>query len=111
MRNAQVQVIRALVAPYQHMMDKLTIDVLTIDAVQGQERDVIVLSLVRSKPAGAQKNLEFVMNDKRANVALTRARHALWVVGNEETLGGVADGQCSLCTAVLTHVPRAVCVH
>ena len=59
----------------------LTVD--SIDAFQGQERDVIVISLVRSNPDG---EIGFLADVRRMNVALTRAKRKLIVIGDSSTL-------------------------
>ncbi len=55
----------------------------TIDGFQGQERDVIIISLVRSNADG---NIGFLNELRRMNVAITRAKMKLIIVGNADTL-------------------------
>ena len=64
----------------------ISLDINTIDAFQGQERDVIYISLVRSNPKG---EIGFLSDYRRMNVALTRARHRLVIVGDSGTIGGI----------------------
>ena len=59
-------------------------NVRTIDSCQGREFNIIVFSCVRSNE---NKDLGFVNNARRINVALTRAKHGMIIVGNSETLG------------------------
>jgi len=61
--------------------DLLTID--SIDGFQGQERDIIVISLVRSNNTG---EIGFLADTRRMNVALTRAKRKLIVIGDSATL-------------------------
>ncbi|XP_010468205.1 PREDICTED: uncharacterized ATP-dependent helicase C29A10.10c-like [Camelina sativa] len=69
---------------YSSVSDNLfTLNVRSVDGFQGGEEDVIIISTVRSNGNG---NIGFLSNRQRANVALTRARHCLWVIGNERTL-------------------------
>lgn len=56
----------------------------TIDSFQGQERDVIYISLVRSNENG---EIGFLSDTRRMNVALTRARKKLVVIGDSATIG------------------------
>jgi hypothetical protein len=56
------------------------IEVSTVDGFQGREKDIIIISCVRSQGMG------FVADVRRMNVALTRARHACWVVGDSRAL-------------------------
>lgn len=56
----------------------------TIDGFQGQERDIVYLSLVRSN---AKSEIGFLSDYRRMNVAMTRARKLLVVVGDSATIG------------------------
>ena len=56
----------------------------TVDGFQGQERDVVVISLVRANEAG---DIGFLRDLRRMNVAMTRARMKLVIVGDASTLG------------------------
>jgi len=60
----------------------VTID--TIDSFQGQERDVVIISLVRSNPEG---EIGFLKDYRRMNVAMTRAKKKLILIGDSATLG------------------------
>ncbi|MEY3052523.1 MAG: hypothetical protein RLY31_2308 [Bacteroidota bacterium] len=86
-----------IIAPYReqvlHMvtatandptLKDVKLDINTIDAFQGQERDVIYLSLVRSNPKG---DIGFLADYRRMNVAMTRARKLLVLVGDSATIG------------------------
>ena len=55
----------------------------TVDGFQGQERDIIYISLVRSNDT---KEIGFLNDIRRMNVALTRARQRLVVIGDSATL-------------------------
>jgi superfamily I DNA and/or RNA helicase len=65
----------------EDFQSKISVD--TIDSFQGQERDVIFISLVRSNQQGS---IGFLTDIRRMNVAMTRARKKLVVVGNSETI-------------------------
>lgn len=86
--KAQVKTLRELLAAspmlssYEHL-----ISVNTVDGFQGQERDLIYISLTRSNDRG---EIGFLGDARRMNVALTRARKKLVVVGDSATLGGHA---------------------
>ena len=62
----------------------LNIRVNSIDGFQGQEEDVIYISLVRSNPDG---EIGFLKDYRRLNVAMTRARYKLVLIGDMSTLG------------------------
>jgi len=59
----------------------------TVDGFQGQERDVIYISLVRSNP---KSEIGFLSDYRRMNVAMTRARKLLVVIGDSATIGNNA---------------------
>lgn len=59
----------------------------TIDSFQGQEQEVIILSLVRSND---EADIGFLKDYRRMNVALTRAKEQLFVIGDSATIGGDA---------------------
>ncbi len=61
-----------------------SVSIRSVDGFQGQERELIIFSAVRSNDLG---QLGFLDDDKRMNVLLTRARKGLIVIGNGDTLG------------------------
>ena len=82
--RAQVQYLkriikkRAFFKPFRHL-----ISVNTVDGFQGQERDVILISLVRANDTG---QIGFLRDLRRMNVAITRARMKLFILGDAPTL-------------------------
>ena len=82
--RGQARLIRRLLK-MQHYFRRLKrhITVGTVDGFQGQERDVIVISLVRDNVEG---NIGFLRDLRRMNVAITRARMKLIIIGNAQTL-------------------------
>jgi superfamily I DNA and/or RNA helicase len=82
--RAQVQYLRSQLKkkeyfkPFRHL-----ISVNTVDGFQGQERDIIVISLVRSNDEG---QIGFLRDLRRMNVAITRARMKLIILGDTSTM-------------------------
>lgn len=86
--NGQVQLIKTMIASDGELRDLLTklpvsIEVKSVDGYQGRERDVIIFSAVRSNRQG---RIGFLNDWRRMNVALTRAKSALLVVADLDTL-------------------------
>ncbi|GAA4408507.1 AAA domain-containing protein [Nibrella viscosa] len=65
---------------------RASLSVNTIDSFQGQERDIVYISLVRSNTEG---EIGFLADIRRMNVAMTRARKKLVIVGDSATLAGL----------------------
>jgi len=83
--KAQVEYLKLLTEKLTFPADKVVkISVNTVDGFQGQERDIILISLVRSNELG---EIGFLSDIRRMNVALTRAKKKLVVVGDSSTLG------------------------
>ncbi|XP_052204547.1 uncharacterized protein LOC127809633 [Diospyros lotus] len=80
---AQVVAIQDKLGKKYEKLDGFTVKVKTIDGFQGREEDVIVITTVRSNSTGS---VGFVTSPLRTKVALTRARHCLWILGNDGTL-------------------------
>ena len=90
----------AVIAPYRAQVDVLNrsiddacggdavlrarIECSTVDAFQGQEREVVFISLTRSNASG---EIGFLEEYRRMNVAMTRAKHRLLVIGDGATVG------------------------
>ncbi|KAL6652178.1 hypothetical protein ACP70R_011103 [Stipagrostis hirtigluma subsp. patula] len=81
--NAQVRAIQEKLGKSCDTYDGFSVKVKSVDGFQGAEEDVIIVSTVRSNRIGS---VGFLTNLQRTNVALTRAKHCLWIVGNGVTL-------------------------
>jgi len=79
-----------LISPYQGQVDALKTalgtkhKISTVDSIQGQEAEGIIISLVRSNDA---QEIGFLQDYRRMNVALTRAQNRLIVIGDSATIG------------------------
>ena len=82
--RAQVQYLKRLLKKYEFFKPyRRLISVNTVDGFQGQERDVILISLVRSNDEG---QIGFLKDLRRMNVAMTRARMKLIILGDKSTM-------------------------
>ena len=82
--RAQVQYLRRLLMKREYFKPfRRYISINTVDGFQGQERDVIVISLVRSNDEG---QIGFLRDLRRMNVAITRARMKLIILGDKQTM-------------------------
>ncbi|MBN2501159.1 MAG: AAA family ATPase [Anaerolineales bacterium] len=90
--RAQGRAIRKLlsqVLPSREMLSELVVD--TVERMQGQEREVVLLSMTTSNPAFAGRLAEFYFQPERLNVSITRPRTKLIVVGSSHVLNAQPD--------------------
>ena len=82
--RAQVQYLRHRIKKHEYFKPfRQLISVNTVDGFQGQERDIILISLVRSNDEG---QIGFLRDLRRMNVAITRARMKLIILGDSQTM-------------------------
>ena len=82
--RAQVQLLRRMLMKWEFFKPfRRQISINTVDGFQGQERDIIVISMVRSNDEG---QIGFLRDLRRMNVAITRARMKLIILGDRETM-------------------------
>ncbi len=81
----------AVISPYEDQVDRISrevdekyLEIDTVDGFQGREKEVVILSLVRSNETG---NIGFLKDVRRLNVSLTRAKRKLVVIGDSATVG------------------------
>ncbi len=96
--DAQVIELRRLLADDQSTRKAITINVSTIDAFQGREADVTIYSVTRSNP---DSRIGFLAERRRLNVALSRARDLLVIVGDHSS---TTSGQGNPLREVLDHI-------
>jgi helicase MOV-10 len=92
-----------IICPYRGQRDLIMekyqrahpeIEIGTVDAFQGREKKIIIMSLVRSQT----RHVGFLKNEKRLNVSLTRAKALLIIIGNAATLQ-----KCSIWNKFITY--------
>ncbi|WP_292602072.1 IGHMBP2 family helicase [Methanobrevibacter sp. UBA212] len=76
-----------IISPYADQVkiiqENTEIEVKTVDGFQGREKEIIIISTVRSNDKG---NIGFLSDLRRLNVAITRAKRKLIIIGNKDTL-------------------------
>ncbi|KAF6024176.1 DNA2 [Bugula neritina] len=78
--QAQVQLLKS-------MLSTSDVEVNTVDQYQGRDKSIIIISFARTEVSSNSKKTEGILSDaRRLNVALTRAKHKLILVGNREVL-------------------------
>lgn len=89
----------SVISPYKFQISIITralsktyeeVEISSIDGFQGRENSVIILSMVKSNPSGS---VGFIADEKRLNVAITRARDMLCVVGNSQALRSIKPSE------------------
>ena len=103
-RQRDIRPVVGIISGYQAQVSELTgridpdnptrwqnlqIEVATVDSFQGRECDVVLYSTVRSNPQG---NIGFLRDYRRVNVALSRAKHLLAIVGDDYMMRNAATG-------------------
>eukprot|EP00537_Pseudo-nitzschia_pungens_P007889 CAMPEP_0172377752 /NCGR_PEP_ID=MMETSP1060-20121228/69070_1 /TAXON_ID=37318 /ORGANISM="Pseudo-nitzschia pungens, Strain cf. cingulata" /LENGTH=1157 /DNA_ID=CAMNT_0013105461 /DNA_START=1692 /DNA_END=5165 /DNA_ORIENTATION=+ len=79
--NGQVELLRNLLLP-----EFPRLEIRSVDGFQGGEREAVVLSLVRSSEKGGRDGIGFLRDDRRQNVAVTRAKRHLALICDSETV-------------------------
>lgn len=101
--NGQVRLLTSLLqARHAQLLETGAVVISTVDGFQGKEADFVIFSTVRCNAAG---RLGFVSDARRMNVALTRARRGLVVVGSAQTLRNDANWRAWL-SWLASHAPR-----
>jgi superfamily I DNA and/or RNA helicase len=99
---AQVADLKQQLAPLRDRLRHLSITVMSVDAVQGRESDVAIFSVTRSN---ARAELGFIGPDywRRINVALSRARFGLTIVGDAGFIRGTTGALKKVLTYIDSH--------
>eukprot|EP00127_Corallochytrium_limacisporum_P002683 Clim_evm119s134 gene=Clim_evmTU119s134 len=86
--NAQVALLRSMVADAVPNIEPGTIEIGSVDGFQGREKEAVILSFVRSNN---DREVGFLADIRRINVAVTRARRHLCVICDSETMSSNSD--------------------
>jgi superfamily I DNA and/or RNA helicase len=99
---AQVAELKQQLAPLRDRLRRLAITVMSVDAVQGRESDVTIFSVTRSN---ARSDLGFIGPDywRRINVALSRARFGLTIVGDTGFIKGTTGALKKVLSYIESH--------
>ena len=81
--NGQRKCIMKKIREHQNLRSHTSIKVVTVDSYQGEENDIVLLSLVRSN---RNRAIGFLSSDNRACVALSRARRGFYIFGNAQLM-------------------------
>ncbi|KAF7061534.1 hypothetical protein CFC21_068220 [Triticum aestivum] len=81
--KAQVRAIQESLALEHDKYGGLSVKIRTVDGFQGAEEDVVIFSAVRANTHGS---VGFLSDQRRTNVAQTRAKHCFWILGDAATL-------------------------
>jgi AAA domain len=102
--QAQVNLINSKLAPHGFGTRNSGLLATTVDSSQGCESDLVIVSFVRTchrTSGGARRIAGFLTDDRRINVALTRARYELICIGNAENM--VANSEIGTLQALARH--------
>ena len=108
--RAQCALIRRKLSAYKDIMAHKSIIVETVDRMQGQEREMVFISLAAGDLGYMSELTNFIFNPNRFNVALSRAKNKLFIVGNIDAIKAVAnETNCNwlsnlLCSEYVTEV-------
>lgn len=81
-------IVRKYETEYKNVLNDITLEINTVDAFQGRETDIVFYSIVRSNPIG---KIGFLKDARRLNVAFSRARKLLIIVGDHECVNTIAS--------------------
>lgn len=105
--QAQVSLIKRLL----HRRHLGNIHVGTVDSSQGCEADLVIISFVRSSREAGRGTVGFLADDRRLNVALTRAKYQMICVGNIERMTTLPDGRAQAVKRLAIDAFNRRCVH